>query len=365
MQTKLPSNAFWLKYALMLLYVCATLQFIRFYIRSTTLYLNMPAYLSGHERIPFQERILPVLLLGPMYHSHWIMRHFAHSNGAFTLEKGPFYIVSLVAFGIACLYTQKLYNRLTKSHVLAFMVFPIFLFITMWTYVIHSEANFSYPYDLPSLAFFTAGLYYIFERRFWPLFWVVLIGSFNRETTLFLIGIYLIDCATTATDIVAVRSEPAPPRHRFDLRLVPWDKVALLSVIWLVIKVSLAHLFAHNDASESFLRIHYNLHQLRPRLLPALLNICGYTIPLVLIFARALRPRRFANYLFILIPWFAIMFCSGVIIETRIYGELCSFSALALVLIMEEHARTNSQFRQQDSYQNNADSHVLPYTAAD
>jgi hypothetical protein len=30
------------------------------------------------------------------------------------------------------------------------------------------------------------------------------------------------------------------------------------------------------------------------------------------------------------------MFCSGVLLETRIYGELCSFAAVALVLIMEE-----------------------------
>ena len=366
MQKIRHSNSHWLRYALTLLYACATLQFIRFYSKSTVLYLNMPAYLTGHERIPFQERILPVLLLRPMYHSTWFMHHFAHSNGAFTLEKGPFYIVSLIAFAAAAAYTQRLYRALTVSGALAFMIYPILLFITMWTYVIHSEANFSYPYDLPSLAFFTAGLYYIYTRRFWPLFAVILIGSFNRETTLFLIGIYVIDCATITTETLGLT--PTARLGRFKLGLIPWQRVALLSIVWLAIKLVLLYSFRHNDASESFLRIHYNVNQLRIRLLPALLNICGYTLPLVLIFAGSLRPRRFANYLFILIPWFAVMFCSGVIVETRIYGELCSFSAIALVLIMERHARTgNIEQLPAEPQQVDTDhkARVLPYTAAD
>ena len=46
---------------ILVLYACATLQFVRFYIVRCVFYLKLPAYLSGHERLPFQERVLPVL----------------------------------------------------------------------------------------------------------------------------------------------------------------------------------------------------------------------------------------------------------------------------------------------------------------
>jgi hypothetical protein len=327
---------------LIFLYGCATLQFVRYYCKSTDFYLNMSAYLNGYERLPFQERVLPILVLRPMYHSQWLMRHLAHGNGAFTPELGPFYMMSLLALAIAAIYTQKLYELVSGQHWLRFLVFPVFLFTVMWTYSIHSEADFSYPYDLPSLAFFAAGLYYIYKRSFIGVFLVVLIGTFNRETTLFLIGIYAIDMATRigsprlTAPMSHVSTLSSAWRERFDLRQVPWLRVALLGVIWAVIKFSLAHEFARNSNAENFLRIDYNLARLSPRLLPALLNICGYTIPVVVLFAGRLKPMRFQNYLFILPLWVGIMFCSGVLLETRIYGELCSFAAVALVLIMEE-----------------------------
>ena len=313
---------------IVLLYALATLQFTRFYSKTTTFYLRMADYLNGKERLPFQERILPVAVLRPLFHSAWVTQHLAHENGAFTPQKGPFYLLSLISLVIAGVYTQRLYNLLTDSGSLRILVYPIFLFTVMWTFTIHIEADFSYPYDLPSLAFFTAGLYYIYARRFVPLLVILLIGTFNRETTLFLIGIYLLDAASTD-------SERGSLAYRFDLRQVPWLQVALLSAIWAAVKISLVYVFRHNDHSEQFLRIHYNLDRMKLRLFPALLNICGYSLPLVVIFFGRLRPVRFANYLFILIPWVVVMFCTGVLVETRIYGELCSFSAVALILILE------------------------------
>ena len=76
---------------LAVLYTCAGLQFIRFYVRSTTFYLNMQAYLDGHERLPFQERVLPILILKPLTDSSWVRTHLVHSTGIFTLQRGPFY----------------------------------------------------------------------------------------------------------------------------------------------------------------------------------------------------------------------------------------------------------------------------------
>lgn len=309
----------------------------------------MTAYLSGHERLPFQERVFPIALLRPMFNWHWLMNRMAHSNGAFTPELGPFYVLSLISLAIAGIYTQRLYGLVSGRRSLSFLVYPIFLFATMWSYAIHSEADYSYPYDLPSLAFFAAGIYYVYKRSYFGLFLVILIGTFNRETTLFVIVLYGIDAASRAMLSPRTAStRPAPVKmsmrfaNRFDLRLIPWARAAALLLVWLAIKLFLAHRFAGNSNAENYLRLDYNLNRLRPRLLPALLNICGYTIPLVVIFRRMLKPARFQNYLWILPVWIGVMFCSGVLVETRIYGELSSFAAVALVLIIEERAAKSS-----------------------
>jgi hypothetical protein len=328
--------------AFTVIYAFALLQFVRYYSKATTFYLHLNAYLTGHERLPFQERVLPILFLKPLYGSPWIMQHFGHSSGAFTMEKGPFYLLSLISLAAAAIYTQRLYAAVTEHNLLSFLVFPAFLYTVMWTYSIHSEANFSYPYDFPGLAFFTAGLYYIYCRKYLPLLLVILIGTFNRETTLFLIGIYCIDAATRA-------EEHDTRSGGFDLRQIPWVRVATLSVIWVAIKVGVSHAFAGNDRSEDFLRLGYNFDRLTPRLWPAMLNICGYLLPLILIFHRKLEPRRFRNYLWIMPLWFGIMFCTGVLVETRIYGELCSYCAVAAVVMTE--ALISSVYRAQPEYE--------------
>ncbi len=317
-----------------LLYLCATLQYVRYYSKATFLYLNMDKYLNGHERLPFQERVLPIFLIKPLVDSPWVARHLMHDNGNFTASRGPLYVISLIALVIAGVFVQKLYNRVTQEGVLKFLVYPVFLHVIMWSYTIHNEADFSYPYDMLGVAFFAAGLYFIYMRRFLPLVFIVALGTLNRETTLFLVGIFALDAASVPFSAGLTR--------RFSPASVPWARVALLSAIWFAIKISLAHHYAHNDSSENFVRIHYNIGELTPRLWPALLNICGYTLPIVFVLRHYLRPTRFANYLYIFPFWFAVMFYTGVIVETRIYGELCSFSAIAIVLIMEQYLRERS-----------------------
>ena len=310
--------------ALTLLYACAGLQFVRFYASNPVPYLNMQAYLNGRERLPFQTRVFPIFLLRLLAKVPWLAHQHGLDPANAANYQEPLYVLNLAAFALAAYFTQKLYSRLTERGLLRYLVFPVFLFTAIWTYVLHVEANFSYPYDLSSLAFFTAGLFFLYERRFVPLLLVVAVGTTNRETTLFLILLFVIDAASSNDQT-----------SRFQLRFVSWTKVAILSATWLTIKFLLAHHFGGNDASESFLRIHDNLHQLRPRLLPALLNVCGYTLPIVVVCRRFLRPSRFRAYLWVLPFWLVVMFCSGVLVETRIYGELCSFSAIALVLILE------------------------------
>lgn len=321
-----------------MLYAFATLQFIRFYVVSTRFYLHLPAYLSGHERLPFQERVLPIFLMWPINHWPALMQsvanrgHDPETSAAATPQTVAFYLLSLVSFSIAGFFTVRLYRAVTKDGVLSSLVYPIFLVIALWTYVIHIDANYSYPYDMPALAFFTAGLYFIYTRRFAPLVGVMLLGTLNRETTLFLIGIFVLDAASRP-DLTTTASAT----ERFDLRAIPWLRVFTLAAIWLVIKLSLVIYFTGNSDAENYNRVVENVYRLKLRLLPSLLNICAYLLPIVWIYRSRIRPVRFANYLYILPLWFAIMFYTGVILETRIYGEFSAYVAVAIVLLLEDH----------------------------
>ena len=240
----------------------------------------------------------------------------------------------------AAVLTQLLYRKVSQRHTLPALVFPLFLFCVMWTYVIHNEANFSYPYDLLSLAFFTGGLYAIYEGRFFPLALILLVGTFNRETTLFLIVIYLLDAASRGSEAEesGVRGSYSARRSGLTFRNLPWFRAAILAGIWLAVKGGLAYYFRHNDQSENFVRFSYNSARLQIRLLPALLNLCGYLLPVALLYWSRIRPIRFGNYILVLGLWIPIMCYTGVLLETRIYGELCSWTAIALTLLAEERA---------------------------
>jgi hypothetical protein len=317
------------------LYILATYQFLRFYLHSTTFYLKLANYMNGTERLPFQERVLPILLLRGIKASPLLVHFFQTRRGPMGPVSGPQFVIDLVAFAVAAFFLFKLYYVVSRTRTLAFLVYPVFLYTSLWSYSVRTDQDFNYPYDMMALAFFTAGLYFIYTRQYWPLVAVMLIGTFNRETTLFLIGIFVLDAASVSS------AEPADGlRQRFELRTLPWLRIALLCVVWIAIKGALSYAFRFNDRSEDHLRFGDNLRYLNPKEWPGALNICGYLLWAVMMLFRRLQPVRFANYLYILALWFPVMIATGLLIETRIYAELSSYVAIAFVLELENYIRT-------------------------
>lgn len=302
---------------------------MRFYIKSTHFYLNMPAYLSGEERMPFQARYLPAMLMRGMLRVPHLGSWMQHAHGLIPAGLMPFYLLSLASLFCAAALTQWLYVSVSHSQALAALVFPAFLYVTGWTYLLHVEANFSYPYDLLSIAFFTAGLLCIYRRWFIPLVLVMLVGTVARETTLFLVGLYVLDAASHPGSSIGVLS-------RFQLRRVPLLRTLLLLAIWAATHLALSHLFQRNSHAEAYVRVWENLGRLKVRLLPAMLNVCGYILPIVCLYWSKIQPRRFGNYIWILALWVPVMVLYGDLVETRIYGELSPYAVVAAVLLLEE-----------------------------
>lgn len=131
-------------------------------------------------------------------------------------------------------------------------------------------------------------------------------------------------------------------RDRFELRRMPWRRTALLLAIWLIVKGVLNRWFAGSDNSEDFTRVLYNLRGMVAKQWPSLLNICGFTIPVLLIFRRKIKPHRFGCYILLLPVWVGVMLFKGVLYEARIYGELCPYAAVACVLLVEQYVNRES-----------------------
>ncbi len=321
-------------------YLSAGYQLIRFYVSFPFFYVHLPEYFAGTERLPFQLRVLPIAFLRPLGQSHLIQRIASTRVGYLHNPwRLAFFLTSLPFFTITCYFSLKLYRVLSTSRRLEFLVIPLVFYTFTWTYVLNVDQHYSYPYDVPSLAFFVAGLFFIYTRRFVPLLGTMLVGTFNREVTLFLIGIFLLDAAS-----IPIADTTARFRDRFNRAQIPWPRVALLSLIWLAVYGFLLFHFRWNDRTEDRNRIGENLVRLvKPQYWPAELNLSGYLLPFVCLFRRRLLPTRFANYLYILVPWVAIMFYSGVLNETRVYGELSTYTAIAAVLIAEQYLDSLAQ----------------------
>jgi hypothetical protein len=315
------------------LYVFASVNAIQFYLLSTKPYLDMSRYYAGTERLPFQERVLPVPLLKALDHVAAASTFLRSGSGVFTQALFSSFALSLLSFAVASVFVVLLYRVVSKTRALVNLVAPVFLVLTMATYVVRPTARLFYPYDMPALAFFAAGLYFIFQRQFVLLLLVMLVGTFNRETTLFLLVIYVLDAVSSGNP----HDNPEASRQVWmRWKEIPWLRSALLLAVWAGVRWYLRHLYGGNDRAEEHMRLVENLHRFTPQLLPSILNLCGYALPVVYLRRKKLGSARLSAWFLVVPLWIAVMLCVGVITESRIYGELVPLVAVASLLLVEE-----------------------------
>lgn len=365
--------------ALLALYVLMTVQFVGCYLFLGYPYLDIDRFTHGYERLPFQTRLLMAPLFrwaqnSPLmvhYASRLAMNGYFFPHGIQPAEAVQFWL-DIPCVLIAGWVAVRIYQASSRRRLLGWLVYPLFLVLCAVSYTLHTVQNFQFVYDLPSLAFFSLGLYLIYFRKS-KLLLVALfaVATLNRETTLFLIPFYLLsewtrsrDTALTDSDR-ASRSATSPshrgadrPAQRSSLALWPVRPAALLSrhrdrwqrtlspeviftasvmlAYWAVWHVLVFHLFRHN-ASEYYPRFRFNLYCFRRlRYYPQLFSACGYLLPFLLLFHRRVRDAQLRVWMLMIPVWYAIMMCWGILVETRVFGELLPFIACTAVLIAEE-----------------------------
>ncbi len=314
--------------AIWLLYTCAIFCFARCHVAQTFRYVSLTRYLAGTERLPYQRRLLVMAIIrgGRAFRPYRALE--AHMSGHI-VAPGLFsyFLVDLLSLGVAAWFCQKLYKRASRTGATTPFLLAIFLFTMAWTYLIAPEGSIFYPYDLASVAFFTAGLYFVYTRRFLPLLPIMLLGTANRETTIFLVPLLLLDAAV----------EPSGTFRSIPWKRLPWAKAVALTAAWLLVRFALGRLYTHNDLADDYLRYRENLPRLLPGKWPELLGACGFLLPILFVYRRQISDARIRAYFLILPFWAVVMIVYGVISEVRVFGELCSLVSVAAALLLDSY----------------------------
>ena len=223
--------------------------------------------------------------------------------------------------------TVRIYQASSGRGVLTPFVYPLFLCVCAATYVMHTVQNFRFIYDLPSLAFFSVAMYLLYFRRHWGWFAALfLVATVNRETTLLLLPLFVINEGFDGFKFQWSRA--------FRVRVV--GIVVALGAAWAGWQVLVRHVFAHN-ASEFYPRFNWNLKSmLAPLAWPQMLSACGYLLLVVCLLRKQIPDSRLQTWLWIVPIWLGFMFTFGILIETRVFGELIPLVVCSTCLIAEE-----------------------------
>ena len=285
-------------------------------------YLSLPKYAAGIERMPFQGRMLMMWPMQWAENSSWLQHWTNGRPGMKTPELFVIALTALLSLTATGVLVTLMFRRIPSAQRLPYMPYATLLVICIFNFCL---IPYSFPYDLPSLAFFTLGVYLIYTRRFWGLLALFPIATLNRETTLFLIPLLALDTMAERDGLVWERLR--------DTGLLL--KVASLSVIWIGLQIYVRHRFAGN-VTEMGPRVLTNVKIIaNPSYWPKLFSGCAFLLPFIVLLRRRIEDVRIRAYVWIVPVWCAFMFFYGLLLEVRIYGELSGLVAVAATLILE------------------------------
>lgn len=231
-----------------------------------------------------------------------------------TAVNGIFQVLEFLSI-FSLLIAFRAFLLLFFRHLLLASVLTFTLFYTLPFNLLY---NFWYPYDIPSLLFFTLVMIALY-RQSWGWYYLLFIpASINRETTLLLTFLFAI----------------------VNLGIMPTKKLAIhlfaQLVIWMAIKLGLQSIYMANSGEAFQFTLIENLQFLsQPGGWFWFLPNWGMLWVLVLIGYHWITDRFVKRALWVVFPMFVIMLLVGNIYELRIYAELIPIILLASLLIIQ------------------------------
>lgn len=284
-------------------------------------YLDLRKYALGKERMPFQARELmryPMLWAG---NSTFLQHHTAGRAGMNSPERLVIMLSSVIAILLSIWAAHKIDRMYWPNARVPLLPFAALVLVFLFSFYV--SASYAFPYDLPSMMFIGWGLYFLLSQQFWWLLIVFAIGTWNRETTLFLVLLGAV-IALTRDGRLSLRSV----RRRDVLQ------IGLLSIIWCVITGYLHHKYRFNT-TEAGPRVLRNLANLsHPVLWPAILSGAAFLMPWIYWRRDLISAPKLRAGVLLLPFWVLILLSVGQILEVRIYGDISVFIAVCATAIL-------------------------------
>ena len=300
------------------LFVCASILIGRSIPQRETPAFDWVTYAHGGIKMPFQARYLmaPVLRLA---HGSAAWTSVAHvlENSAQSPEQLALQIVDVSGILVAGYVTTKLRRQFAPKPILDWLPKWILMWIVAVTFVTRYEQALYLPYDLPSLAIFSVGLLFAVTGASVPFVMTVILGTYNRETTVFLVPVWLMLHLPDQT------------------RRVRIGVAGLTAVVGsLLVKAQIYHWLSASSTGLEII-VDANLRTLLPHHLPQTLSVGGYLLWPILLLWRSIADRRIQRIWVALIPFAAAALTVGLWNETRIFGELSVLVACTAAVLLE------------------------------
>jgi hypothetical protein len=212
----------------------------------------------------------------------------------------------------------RLRNDFSPTRIFPWLSPWILLWVIACTYVVRYESRFYLPYDLISVVFFSIGLIACVEFRPFLLLFVLIAGTYNRETTIFLLPIWF-----------ACNFNRSRPKL--------FSAAGLALVAYILVKLQIRH-WTGSTSSGLGLTLSVNARlMLFPHHWPQLASVAGY-LALPLWFGRRLIHNTLLKRAWLgLIPLILVALLFGWWNETRIFGELTCLIAVTAAIEFEEY----------------------------
>ncbi len=183
-----------------------------------------------------------------------------------------------------------------------------------------SNLKHSYPYDIPNLPLFAACIYGILKRKLVLMQVSFLLACLSRETSVFLIAIYLL------YELDRLKSAP--------LQIA--GNILLMGAVLALTKWILFRMYEGNPLElETYagglfgLRLQENFIFLtHPQNWPNLLSSGGFLWVTLFATYKYLPKGPLRRTLWVAVPWVVLMGCVGLLTEVRVFGELTILLAI-------------------------------------
>lgn len=319
--SKLNAQRGRMRLLLVLLYLAIAIMIGRAAVTQNAPAWSMESYTRGELQLPFQGRYLMV----------WVMRWASASplmgklagmlrnstNGPLELAIQGVDSLCMIALGWVVL---KLRKEFQPRPMFDWLAPVLMLWVVAFTYVVRYEQRIFLPYDFLSILFFNLGLLAVLQWRMWSFFLIMLIGSYNRETLLFLIPIW---------GVLYWRTEQ---------RVKALAIMAAGLAIWGAVRFHV-HLLTHKAPASAGLYINWgwNLASLYlPHHWAQVLSVGGYLVIPMWLRRDLIKDRKLALLWLGCVPFLLADLVFGVWDETRIFGELSLLIAVTAACQFEQ-----------------------------